>query len=151
MKYKSIWVLAGVVALVLLIVVITQLPAQRAGGGVIIGGPPVGRFVVALVEKDAGGTNHIILLDTATGELYKATHDDIKQFADKPKFDRPQTRPADRFRDKDKGRFDKDKGCFDKDKDSYKEKGRFDRDKDVFDKDKGRFDKDKGRFGKDKD
>jgi hypothetical protein len=131
MKNKGVWVLAGVAALVLLIVGITQLPAQRAGGGVIIGGPPVGRFVVALVEKDTGGTNHIILLDTATGELYKATDEDIKKFADKPKFDRPPMRPVDKFRDKDKGRFDKDK--------------------DVFDKDKGRFDKDKGRFGKDKD
>jgi len=43
--------------------------------------PPVGRFVVARATKQ-----EIVILDTATGQLYKATPNDFKKFSELPKI-----------------------------------------------------------------
>jgi hypothetical protein len=71
----------------------------------MFGGATPGRFVVAKLS----GQN-IILLDTATGDLYEAKPDDVKKFSDKPKFDRPpapfpaRERPREKERDKEEKR-----------------------------------------------
>jgi hypothetical protein len=52
------------------------------------------------VKSHEGIFESVILLDTATGDLYKADSDDIKKYADRPK-DRPLGPP---FRGRDDGR-----------------------------------------------
>jgi hypothetical protein len=64
-----------------------------------------GRFAVARLSGD-----NIILLDTATGDLYLATPDDFKKYAERPtarakaRFGKEKARPPAR----DKGRLNKD-------------------------------------------
>jgi len=88
---RGVWALAAVAALALLVAGISQVPAQRpniggGGAGIMIGppGPMPGRFVVARVAGES-----IILLDTATGELYRADSKDVKAFSEKPKVEAP--------------------------------------------------------------
>jgi hypothetical protein len=101
MKRKLIWTALGVVAAALLLTVASRLRAQRPPGpgtGLVLPNLP-GRFVVARTVGE-----NIILLDTATGDLYRATPDDIKKFSDKPRpfsFRPPQEKKDDRDDKKD--------------------------------------------------
>jgi hypothetical protein len=129
---RCAWTVTGLLVLGVLIFGVTQLGAQRPPiGGVITFPPPAGRYVVAHIDR-----GDIIILDTTTGDLFRATSGDIKDYAT---LRRMGGRP-----EKDKGRFEKDKERFDKDR------GRFEKDKDRFEKDKAPFDKfkDKDRFDK---
>src|SRR5437879_314873 len=84
MKNHSVWAIVVLVALVAGALVATQLSAQRPQPGPGIAPyMPVqpGRFVVVKVD----GKN-IILLDSATGDLYKAGEDDIKKYSARPKI-----------------------------------------------------------------
>jgi hypothetical protein len=125
MNDKKTWVVGGLLVLGLLIAALSQLTAQRPPAARPLGGEgPVGRYAVVLVE---GG--NVILLDTVTGDLYRATQDDIKPHASRPRFgggvmaDKDKDKAAIRdkdFRDKEKDkdfRFnDKDRFIKDKDK-----------------------------------
>lgn len=89
------WIPVGVIALVGLIVGLSQLPAQRFGQP---GGGEVGRYVVVRATPDI-----IILLDTVTGSLYNALPSDIKPWAQRggpPTGLRPAEKDFDRFEKK---------------------------------------------------
>jgi hypothetical protein len=136
MNRTGLWMAAGLFGLVLLIFGVAHLSAQRERrpaepprpppGGFM---PPgqVGRFVVAQVKGDV-----IILLDTATGDLYKATADDAKKYSERPKaptFRPPGDRGRERRREagRDRGR---ERG---RDKDRARERPREERAKDARD------------------
>jgi len=132
MSHVRLWLAGGVVVLVLGVLGLSALTAQRMPPG--FGGSEIGRYVVAHV-----GPEGIILLDTATGELYKAGPNDIKPHAARARGDRGiiidrDPRDRERFADKeaiDDPRFDKradkDKGRPDdkaRDKDGVEDKAR---------------------------
>jgi hypothetical protein len=103
MSSKSGWTVAGILALVLLIVGISNLPAQRFGSPTAPGHGDVGRYVLVRNTEDA-----IVIMDSVSGDLYKATPADIKPFAARHRFTeskmeekKEEKRPADFF-DKDK-------------------------------------------------
>jgi hypothetical protein len=112
MSRKFILLLAGVVLFGALLIGTAWVSAQRPGGGAMafFPGPSVGRYVVA-----HSSAKQIVILDTATGDLYKATPDDYKSLKERPK---PQPLP-DRFFDKEKDRKERDK-----DKGSDQDKGK---------------------------
>jgi hypothetical protein len=120
MGRKFVLFLAGIVLLVALSAGTAWVSAQRTGGGMpFFPGPPVGRYTVAHYSA-----KQIVILDTATGDLYKATPDDYKSLKERPK-PQPIALP-DRFPDREK---DKDKGRF------FDKEGRKGGDKDKEDKD----------------
>lgn len=101
MKHRIVWVSGGAAALFALLAVIGTIEAQRqpqpgggAGGmgggmGMGFGGPQVGRFVVVpLAGRPLRGGDGpaIVLLDTATGKLYRATEKDFLSASDLPKI-----------------------------------------------------------------
>jgi hypothetical protein len=121
--HRIVWPIAALLGLIVLVVGISNVPAQRFGGGAMYSPypPQPGRFAVAHATA-----TRVIILDTATGKLYRATEDDFSKMSDLPKFGMPPGPfPGPFDKDKDKpgpGRFiDKAKdrpGRFaDKDKD----------------------------------
>jgi hypothetical protein len=109
-NHRIVWSVAGVVAaLGLLVFGISTLSAQRppAYGFPMMGVPQVGRFTVAHATA-----TKVIILDTMTGQVYKAEEGDFKKASSLPKVGegfRP-TGPPD-FKDKAKPFFqDKRKG-----------------------------------------
>jgi hypothetical protein len=79
MSHVRLWLAGGVVVLLLGVLGLSALTAQRMPPGGF-GGSEVGRYVVAHVGPDG-----IILLDTATGELYKAGPNDVKPHTARPR------------------------------------------------------------------
>jgi hypothetical protein len=81
MDRKGAWIIASGLLVGGLLFGLSHLWAQRNGGP-----PPgpgmgeVGRYQVATVSSKA-----IIIIDTATGDLFKATPKDVKPFASRPK------------------------------------------------------------------
>lgn len=133
MKHRIFWPIIGGLGLVLLILVFNPGSAQRPPDddprpGPPPGGPHPGRYVVAHATAD-----RVVILDTATGQVYVARERDFKSMADLPRGgsergfgpafrergdkDKEARRPLrDRLRPREKekdGREDKDK---DKDK-----------------------------------
>src|SRR5260221_631049 len=94
MTLVKLWVTGGVVVLILGVLGLSALTAQRPGVLNPYGSNDVGRYVVA-----HSGADGIVLLDTTTGELYRAMPADIK-----PHYARPRDYDKD---GKDKGGFDK--------------------------------------------
>lgn len=148
MSNRVFWPIAGVFALAFMaLVVSSQSSAQRRPQPedrderpqpvVRPGFMAAGRFVVAHATE-----KQIVILDTATGQLYKATDKDIKAYKDLPRpgpvrvpvrergREQPKERPArDRgkeARPKEKGERPKEKGDRPKEKkeDERKERGR---------------------------
>jgi hypothetical protein len=84
MNRKSTWAVIGLLVLGCLLIVLSSLSAQRpprpegAPGG-------AGRFQAIKVDGDT-----YILLDTATGNLYRATLNDARPYSERP---RPIPRP----------------------------------------------------------
>jgi Cys-tRNA synthase (O-phospho-L-seryl-tRNA:Cys-tRNA synthase) len=82
MKPTVVWPIAAVVALGIVVLGIATVEAQRAEGdrAAFVPAPHAGRFVVAhaLAER-------IVILDTATGQLYVAGEKDMKKFSEMPK------------------------------------------------------------------
>jgi len=144
MSQIKVWVGGGVIVAILGLVGLSALMAQRnAPPGANLGGSEVGRYQVVHTSPDG-----MILLDTATGDLFRATANDVKPyFARQRGDDRERPRP---FVDKDRPPLDgnpfgdvrrKDRiPPTDKDKD----KDRPAKDKDLF-KDRPSFDKDKAK------
>lgn len=131
MKQRVVWPIAAVVALGVVVLGVSSLAAQREGDrerrpGVIMAAP--GRFVVAhaLAER-------IVILDTATGQLYVATERDMKRHSEMPRPIGPDDRIRG-FRDEMK-------------RDEFKRDGR--RDKDA--RKEGKRDRDERKEKKDKD
>jgi hypothetical protein len=115
MSSKSGWTVAGILALVLLIVGISNLPAQRFGSPTPLGHGDVGRYVLVRNTEDA-----IIIMDSVSGELYKATPADIKPFAARHRFMEPPRKDEPAFKDKERPFFPPEK---DFKKDGFKDKG----------------------------
>jgi hypothetical protein len=140
----------GIVLLGLVLAGFTPLTA-RPGAFDDIQSEQVGRYTVVKVVESAG-TMNILLLDTVTGDLYRATADDAKPYRERPRhggFWVPKDKDLDFFKDKDKEfkRF-KDKSLI-KDGDPLtipKDPGRVEP-IDIFSKDKAKdAPKDTGRF-----
>jgi hypothetical protein len=87
MKQRIVWLVVGGVVLVALWALIKPASAQRDGG---FGFPLLraGRFTVAHASADA-----VLVLDTATGKVYKAGKDDFKKMSELPKIEEG-VRPA---------------------------------------------------------
>jgi hypothetical protein len=81
---RIVWPITALVGLVILAVGISTVPAQpRPGmGGMMFG--QVGRFAVAHASD-----KQIIVLDTTTGKLYKATESDYLKASAIPKVETP--------------------------------------------------------------
>lgn len=82
MKSRIVWSVVGGLVLVGLAVVIGSSYAQRPGVGFSPFGAPAGRFAVAHASADA-----VLVLDTATGQVYKAGRDDFKKMSELPRID----------------------------------------------------------------
>jgi hypothetical protein len=81
---RIVWPITALVGLVILAVGISTVPAQpRPGmGGMMFG--QTGRFAVAHASD-----KQIIILDTTTGKLYKATESDYLKASAIPKVETP--------------------------------------------------------------
>ncbi len=129
MNPRIVWPITALLGLAVVVLGWSHLSAQRLPERPLafMAGPQVGRFVVAhaLAER-------IVILDTATGQLYVAGERDMKRFTELPRLsegrppfmdkegDGPPAR--DKFKS-DFGRFrDKRKGDKEKESDEKKEK-----------------------------
>jgi hypothetical protein len=111
MYHRIVWPIAGLLGVAILALSIRTLPGQGPGPMPYMMGQ-VGRFVVAHATE-----KQIVILDTSTGQLYKASSDDFKKFSELPKTG-TGVYPA--YPSKDK---EKDKGPLkDKDKVPLKDK-----------------------------
>ena len=116
MKHRVVWPIAGVLGLAVLVVGITKLSAQRPPINLPGLAPPVGRFVVAHATAA-----RVIILDSATGQVYVAEEKDFKPVSALPKVGEGFRPPGlDRLRDRGRPR-EKDK---DKIEDKAKDKGK---------------------------
>jgi len=127
--------------------------AQRSDGDRLTASGQVGRFQVVRSNEEV-----IIIIDTTTGDLYKATPGDIKPFNQRPKPDpRLGGRPMDGFGEKKggpmgMGGFDekmkmKGGGGFKEEVERKSKDARRPIKDDFFPKDKAKsFDKEKGDF-----
>ena len=80
MRHRIIWPVVAALALGVVVLVISQSTAQRAGGGMPgMPGMP-GRFVVAHASA-----NQVLILDTATGQVYRAKEDEFKKLSELPR------------------------------------------------------------------
>jgi hypothetical protein len=122
MKHRILWPVVGGLGLFALAFAIGSAYAQRivrggeGGGGVGVAAFAMpGRFTVAHGSADA-----VLILDTATGKVYRAGKDDFKKMSELPKIneglpgvgprdpDRPIHRERDR-KDRDRPRKDREK------------------------------------------
>ena len=89
MSHRILWPVVAALGLGGLILVISQSTAQRPGGGG--GGAPgmPGRFVVAHASA-----HQVLVLDTATGQVYRVPSDDFKKLSDLPRME-----PGENFSD----------------------------------------------------
>lgn len=113
MNHRIMWPLAALLGFAIFVMAISQVPAQPRPG---MFNPFVqsGRFVVAHATE-----KQVIILDTGTGKLYKATSADFQKYSELPKMEMPY--PV--FPDKDKGPKDlKRPPLPDKDKKTEKDK-----------------------------
>jgi hypothetical protein len=131
MSHRAFWPLLGFLLLAGLIVGLTLGNAQPFRDGPAPGmdrsGPP-GRWVVARVKEHS-----LILLDTATGDLFEARDADIKPYSERHRTAPPLPPPV---RQRDRGE-DKDRPPESRDRDK-------DRPLEIRDKDRAR-DKDRPR------
>ncbi len=79
MSHLRLWLAGGLVVLVLGVSGMSALTAQRTPPSGL-GGSEVGRYQVVHTGPDG-----LIMLDTATGELYRATPNDIKPYSAHPR------------------------------------------------------------------
>jgi hypothetical protein len=138
MKHRILWPAVGVLGLLALAFVIGSAYAQRiVGGGGAAGvgigpfGPVPGRFMVAHASAEA-----VLILDTATGQVYKAVPKDFKKASELPKVEDglrwPATkdRPVPKEREKEEGdeRPRKERDKRDKEREGEGRRDRQDRD-----------------------
>ena len=117
MTRRFLW-LWGLLALLILAASFSHVPAQRGPSVPFFGGGQVGRFVVAHASD-----KQIVILDTTSGKLYKATEKDFQKYSDLPKIEPMEIPLPFGGRDKDKGKeAPKDKELKDKDKAPPKDK-----------------------------
>lgn len=96
MSHRILWPVVACLGLGGLTLVLSQSTAQRPGGGGL-GGPPgmqggmpggspgmPGRFVVANASS-----SQVLVLDTATGQVYRAKEADFKKMSDLPGMGQP--------------------------------------------------------------
>jgi hypothetical protein len=109
MSHRSFWPLLGFLLLAGLIIGLTLGNAQPFRDGSAPGmdraGPP-GRWAVVRVKEHS-----LILLDTATGDLFEARDADIKPYGERhrPPPPPPPVRPRERGEDKDRPPESRDK------------------------------------------
>ena len=92
MSHRFVWSIVAVLSLGGLIAFLSQSSAQRAGGGAPGGMPGMagmpqgmpGRFVVANASS-----SQVLILDTATGQVYRAKEEDFKKMSDLPGMGQP--------------------------------------------------------------
>jgi hypothetical protein len=129
MNPKGPWIVSGMIFLGVAVFGLATLSAQRfpVPGGTH-GGGEVGRYQVVVSSADA-----IILLDTATGDLYKAVPHDVKPYHTRPHPLREEEEKDGPFRGKkdDKKFFDEKK---EEKKFPFKEEKKVEFDKKDFDK-----------------
>jgi hypothetical protein len=90
MTRKGALVTLGLLAAGVLLVVLSNLVAQTRPGGPgglggfpplpALGGSDVGRYQAVKVADD-----HILIIDTTTGDLYRASMKDVKSYSERPK------------------------------------------------------------------
>jgi hypothetical protein len=104
MKHRVVWPIVALLAIGLVVLSINSVSAQRDGDRGrpmerMGSAPHAGRFVVAhaLAER-------IVILDTATGQLYVAGEKDMKKVSELPKVATPEDRIRS-FRDEGKRGF----------------------------------------------
>lgn len=139
MSHRILWPVVACLGLGGLTLVLSQSTAQRVveppSGGITVTGSrpagPPGRFVVANASS-----LQVLILDTATGQVYRAKEEDFKKMSDLPRLGQPGGRdfgPPVRDgrpepRDKDDARPARDRRSIDidaeKDKDRAKNKDR---------------------------
>jgi hypothetical protein len=105
-SHRIVWPITVLVGLVILVVGISSMSAQRPqpGGSFINLPPQTGRFVVAHASADK-----VLVLDSVTGKIYRVTESDFKKASEMPKVGMPMM-PFNPFTDKDRGRRPKDLG-----------------------------------------
>jgi hypothetical protein len=84
---RIVWPITALVGLVILAVGISTVPAQPGVPMYGMAGQ-VGRFVVAHASE-----KQVIILDTTTGKLYRATDSDFKKASELPKVGMPNMGP----------------------------------------------------------
>jgi hypothetical protein len=118
MNPRIVWSIAALIALAVLVASFTSLPAQREPGpGQFMRGGPVsvpGRFAVAHAKD-----KQVLVLDTFTGQVYRAEPEDFKKMSQLPRFDGPPVaRPFGGDKDRPRPRDDRDDKRDDRDKDA---------------------------------
>ena len=99
MRHRIIWPVVAVLALGGLFLIIRQSTAQRPEREAPPGGMPgrpfgmPGRFVVANAHLDQGRWQ-VLILDTATGQVYRAKDEDFKKMSELPHMGQPGARDA---------------------------------------------------------
>jgi hypothetical protein len=95
MSRRGAWIVVGLLFLAGVTITMSSVVAQGWGQGPGPGNHPPGRFQVVSSSPEG-----VILLDTATGELYKAGPGDIKPYYMRPRvgqdFGRERERPTDK-------------------------------------------------------
>ena len=86
MNIRGTWFGLGIMVMLMTAVGVSMLPAQRVPSGP--GSSEVGRFVLIRATPDM-----IVIMDSTTGDLYRATVDDLK----------PYYRLSGGYRDKERG------------------------------------------------
>lgn len=85
MKHRIVWPIVGVLGLLALLIAFNTTSAQPKPGMTWVPpgiAPPSGRFTVAYHSEKT-----IVVLDTATGKLYKATDKDFLPLSKLPKLE----------------------------------------------------------------
>src|SRR5262249_24336873 len=82
MDRKGTWIIAASLLLGFVFCGLSYVMAQRGDGDRLMASGQVGRFQVVRSNEEG-----IIIIDTTTGDLYKATPGDIKPFNQRPKPD----------------------------------------------------------------
>ncbi len=132
MSHVKMLLAGGVMALSIVVAIgcsgTPTTAAKRAMPGTpgSFGGGEVGRFVVAQTGADG-----ITILDTATGELYRATPNDVKPYSARPRGDRI----IDSIKDSKDERLKDAKPIFKDEKPRFKDENSKDKPKDDFKKD----------------
>jgi hypothetical protein len=106
MNQKGPWIVSGLIFLGVALFGLATLSAQRFPAPPGAHGGEAGRYQVVVSSADM-----IILLDTTTGDLYKAVPGDVKPYNTRPRHD-PGFKDVPNFKDEKKRFEEEDKRPF---------------------------------------